>query len=78
MKIDYSKLLSYGEAGVNRLSIGLQSANDGELRSVGRIHTYEQFLEGYNMARELGYHEKYLSSSLHALMGMNFRTFLSS
>lgn len=53
--IDRNKLLHYREAGVNRLSIGLQSANDDELRSVGRIHTYEEFLEGYHMARELGF-----------------------
>ncbi|MBQ8971082.1 MAG: radical SAM protein, partial [Lachnospiraceae bacterium] len=39
----------------NRLSIGLQSANDEELRILGRIHTYEEFLECYQMAREEGF-----------------------
>lgn len=51
-----SKLLGYREAGINRLSIGLQSANDEELSSIGRIHTFEQFLAGYGMARQCGFH----------------------
>ena len=49
------KLLSYKNAGINRISFGLQSANDKELRSIGRIHTYEEFLESYYMARECGF-----------------------
>lgn len=38
------KLLSYKENGINRLSVGLQSANNEELQELGRIHTYEDFL----------------------------------
>lgn len=53
--LNREKLIYYKNAGVNRLSIGLQSANDEELKSVGRIHTYKEFLEGYHMARELGF-----------------------
>ncbi|MBO4292877.1 MAG: radical SAM family heme chaperone HemW [Clostridia bacterium] len=49
------KLLSYKEAGVNRLSIGLQSTNNKLLKEIGRIHTYEQFLETYNLAKEVGF-----------------------
>lgn len=45
----------YRAAGVNRLSIGLQSANDAELRTLGRIHTWEQFLDAYRWAREAGF-----------------------
>ena len=41
------KLDSYRAAGVNRLSIGLQSADDRELKLLGRIHTFEEFLENY-------------------------------
>lgn len=48
------KLCAYKAAGIGRLSFGLQSADDIELRSIGRIHTYEQFLESYRMARECG------------------------
>ncbi len=45
----------YLEAGINRLSIGLQSACDEELQSLGRIHTYEKFLETYSMVRRAGF-----------------------
>lgn len=46
------KLQDYKKAGVNRLSIGLQSTDNEILKKIGRIHTYEEFLETYNMARE--------------------------
>ena len=43
------------ESGVNRLSIGLQSADDNELKVLGRIHTYAEFEEAYKMAGETGF-----------------------
>lgn len=49
------KLEDYLEAGVNRLSIGLQSTSDSLLKSIGRIHTYQDFLDTYNMAVDLGF-----------------------
>ena len=49
------KLRIYKQSGVNRLSIGLQSANDDELKNIGRIHTYEDFVRSYYMARECGF-----------------------
>lgn len=49
------KLRSWREAGVNRLSIGLQSASDGELRALGRIHTQKDFLNTYHDAVKLGF-----------------------
>jgi len=49
------KLDKYRRAGVNRLSIGLQSADDEELKILGRIHTFEQFLKTYEMARNAGF-----------------------
>lgn len=49
------KLLEYRSAGINRLSIGLQSTHNKELRRLGRIHTYEQFLDNYQAARETGF-----------------------
>ena len=48
-------LLSYRKAGINRLSIGLQSADDGELKLLGRIHTYRDFLQTYQWAQEAGF-----------------------
>ncbi|MBP3255464.1 MAG: oxygen-independent coproporphyrinogen III oxidase [Clostridia bacterium] len=53
--ITRKKLEDYKNAGVNRLSIGLQSTNNNLLKEIGRIHTYEQFLETYKLARECGF-----------------------
>ena len=53
--IDRKKLQDYEEMGINRLSIGLQSTNNEILKNIGRIHTYEEFLEGYNLARNIGF-----------------------
>lgn len=53
--LDRQKLLFYQRSGVNRLSIGLQSAVNRELQLLGRIHTYEQFLENYDLARKMGF-----------------------
>ncbi len=48
-------LLQYKKAGFNRLSIGLQSTQDHLLKKLGRIHNYEQFLDTYVWAREVGF-----------------------
>ena len=49
------KLMVYKRAGLNRISFGLQSTDNIELKRLGRIHTYEQFKENYNLAREIGF-----------------------
>lgn len=49
------KLTDYRKAGINRLSFGLQSANDRELKLLGRIHTWAEFLESFKLARECGF-----------------------
>lgn len=49
------KLQSYRNAGINRISFGLQSANDEELKSIGRIHNYAQFEESFRLARAEGF-----------------------
>lgn len=46
---------AYLQAGINRLSIGLQSADDDELRRLGRIHDYRTFCQAYEMARQAGF-----------------------
>lgn len=53
--IDESKLKIYKESGINRLSIGLQSTNNNTLKRIGRIHTYEEFLNTYELSRNLGF-----------------------
>ena len=50
-----SKLRKYRMAGINRLSIGLQSADNEELKILGRIHTFEQFVKTYELAKEAGF-----------------------
>ena len=42
-------------AGVNRISLGLQSADDAELKTLGRIHDYSAFLNTYSAARGAGF-----------------------
>ena len=49
------KLTDYRRAGINRMSFGLQSANDRELKLLGRIHTWAEFLESFHLARECGF-----------------------
>ena len=49
------KLINYKNSGINRLSIGLQATQDTLLKEIGRIHTYNEFLDTYNMAREVGF-----------------------
>ena len=45
----------YREMGLNRLSIGLQSADNTLLKRIGRIHSYETFEETFRLAREAGF-----------------------
>jgi len=52
---DYEKLCNIRALGVNRLSIGMQSANDAELCALGRIHTFADFCTTYNDARRAGF-----------------------
>lgn len=52
---DQKKLQIYRESGINRLSLGLQSTDETELKCLGRIHTYAEFLQSYRQAREAGF-----------------------
>ncbi|EOS44751.1 hypothetical protein C810_02995 [Lachnospiraceae bacterium A2] len=53
--LDRQKLSAYQKSGVNRLSIGLQSAINQELGLLGRIHTFQQFEENFALARDIGF-----------------------
>lgn len=64
------KLEDYFEAGVNRLSIGLQSTSDFLLKSIGRIHTYKDFLDTYNMAVDVGFK----NISVDLMIGLPYQT----
>ena len=53
--VDLSKLRTYRESGINRISFGLQSTIKEELEYLGRIHTYEEFLQSFEWARQAGF-----------------------
>lgn len=53
--VNKEKLKVYKKSGVNRLSIGLQSTKNSLLKEIGRIHTFEEFLDTYNLAIEIGF-----------------------
>ena len=53
--VTQEKLEIYRTCGINRISFGLQSTNNEELKLLGRVHTYEEFLESYQLARECGF-----------------------
>ena len=53
--IDQHKFSGYFKAGVNRLSIGVQSFDDRFLSPLGRIHSAGDALNGYSCARQAGF-----------------------
>lgn len=53
--VDEYKLSEYKKIGINRISIGMQSADNRELRILGRIHTYEDFVKCYELCRKVGF-----------------------
>ena len=53
--VDRDKLKVYKNAGINRISIGLQSSSDSELSALGRIHTFEDFVRSFDSAREAAF-----------------------
>lgn len=75
--ISREKLLTYKEAGINRLSIGLQSADNKELQLLGRIHSFETFYDNYILARELGF-ENINIDLMSALPGQTLENWLKT
>ncbi len=49
------KLLDYKKAGINRISVGLQTTNDNLLKEIGRVHTFEEFQKAYNLVKKVGF-----------------------
>ena len=68
--VDKLKLMAYRNVGINRLSIGLQSTDDQELKMLGRIHTYKDFLDTYTLAREVGFQ----NINVDLMSGIPFQT----
>lgn len=74
---DLEKLCALREAGFNRLSIGVQSMHDEELRTLGRIHTSDRAKETYRQAREAGF-ENINLDLMSALPGQTFESWADS
>ena len=64
-------------AGVNRLSLGLQSADDGVLAAVGRIHTYDEFTTAFSQARDAGFQNINIDL-MHGLPGQTQDSYLET
>lgn len=71
------KLSFYRKCGINRLSIGLQSAFDTELKELGRIHTYEQFLATFHSARKAGFSNINIDI-MSALPGQTYKSYMDT
>lgn len=75
--LNLDKLMAYKELGINRLSIGLQSTNDSELKILGRVHNYDQFLAAYKSARQAGF-DNINIDIMSALPGQSFASYGST
>lgn len=65
------------QMGVNRISLGLQSAQDHELRRLGRIHTYQDFRQSYELLRVQGFQN--INIDLMAdIPGQTFQTYTAT
>ncbi len=83
--VDEQKLKDYYDAGINRISFGVQSTNSDILKVVGRIHSYSSFVNGYNLARDIGFKNinvdlmiglpvqnlKYVQKDIERILGLN-------
>ena len=72
--VDIEKLRAMKAAGVNRLSIGLQSAQNEELKMLGRIHTYEEFLETWKLTEQAGFKNRNIDL-MSALPGQTMESY---
>ena len=73
---DAAHFAGYRQAGVNRLSIGVQSFDDEQLRKLGRIHSARSALDAYTLARDGGFDNINLDL-MHGLPGQQFEHALS-
>lgn len=71
--VTQEKLKAWKSAGIGRISFGLQSADDEELKRLGRIHTWEIFEENYHLARSCGF-ENINVDLMSALPGQSMDT----
>ena len=70
--VDEQKLRVYKDAGINRLSFGLQSSHDKELKLLGRIHVFDDFVRSLELAEKAGF-ENINADLMSALPGQNVK-----
>jgi len=75
--LDTFKIKSYLSCGINRLSLGLQSADDDELRMISRIHDKSGFESSYMLARMLGFRNINVDI-MYALPGQKEETLMNT
>lgn len=64
------KLKVYSDIGISRLSIGMQAVDNNILKVLGRIHTYEEFLDTYNLAKKVGF----TNINIDVMLGLPIQT----
>lgn len=74
---DEARVRCWREEGINRLSLGLQSTKKEELKCLGRIHTFEDFLDSFRLAREAGF-DNINIDLMSALPGQTPESFLET
>lgn len=74
--VDIKSLMAYRKMGINRISFGLQSSDDKDLKRLGRIHTFPMFLQSFEEAREAGFFNINIDL-MTALPGQNWECFVS-
>ena len=75
--VSYEKLVQYRDCGINRISFGLQSADDAVLKAVGRIHTAADFFRAFKLARQAGF-DNINVDIMHGLPGQSFESYLDT
>lgn len=75
--LDTFKIKSYLNCGINRLSLGLQSADDDELKMISRIHDKSGFESSYMLARMLGFRNINVDI-MYALPGQKEETLMNT
>ena len=73
--VDIEKLKCYKELNINRLSIGLQTIYDDTLKSIGRVHTYNDFLATLDLAKKLEFNNISIDL-IYPLPNINYSKFV--
>lgn len=72
--VDFAKLCQYREMGIDRVSFGVQSLNDNELKTIGRLHTASEALKVIEQASKAGF-ERISADLIYGLPSQTLATF---